>query len=280
VEPVAGRSKGTMKGRDMQAKNPWIFCPRPIASPRFRLICVPFAGRGASVYREWPQLMPPDVEMCALQLPGRENRQKDRPFTRLSEAVQEAAEVLQPYLDVPYALFGHSIGALICFELARSQRRQHRPGPVHFFVSGRRAPHLPDPRPHMHPLPNEQFVAEILRRFNGIPEGVLREPDLMEMLLPMLRADVEMIETHEYEAEAALDCPITVFGGREDTEARFEELVAWRQHTSSSFQTEILPGDHFFIQSAQKQIVETVFRQLNLEEDFTRSNNGASILLG
>ena len=106
--------------------------------------------------------MLPDVEMCALQLPGRENRSRDPLFKRLSEAAKESAEVLQPYLDVPYALFGHSMGALICFELARIQRRQHRPGPVHIFVLGRRAPQLPDPRPNMHPLPNEQFVTEIL----------------------------------------------------------------------------------------------------------------------
>jgi medium-chain acyl-[acyl-carrier-protein] hydrolase len=264
----------------METENPWIFCPRPLLSPQFRLICVPFAGRGASVYREWPQLMLPNVEMCALQLPGRENRPKDRPFTRLSEAVQEAAEVLQPYLDVPYALFGHSMGALICFELARTMRRQHRPEPVHFFASGRRAPQLIDPRPHMHPLPNEQFITEMLRRFNGIPSGVLREPELMELLLPMLRADVEMVETYEYAPEAALDCPITVFGGQDDTPARFDELVAWRPHTNHRFQTEIFPGGHFFIQSAQKQIVESVFRQLSLDEDFMRSNNGAAILQG
>jgi medium-chain acyl-[acyl-carrier-protein] hydrolase len=224
--------------------------------------------------------MPPGVEMCALQLPGRENRPKDRPFTRLSEAVQEAAEVLQPYLDVPYALFGHSMGALLCFELARGLRRRQCPGPVHFFASGHRAPQLPDPRPHLHTMPNEQFIAEILRRFKGIPAAVLREPELMELLLPMLRADIEMVETYEYAPEAALQCPITVFGGREDGEAGFEELDAWRQHTSHRLQTEILPGDHFFIQSAQKRIVETVFRQLSLEEDFTRSNNGAAILQG
>lgn len=264
----------------MQAINPWIFCPRPIPSPRFRLICVPFAGKGASVYRQWPQLMPPDVEMCALQLPGRESRPSERPFTRLTDAVEMVAEVLQPYLDVPYALYGHSMGGLLSFELARNMRRQHRPGPVHLFASGRRAPHLPDPRPYMHTMTDDPFIAEITRRFGGIPAEVLREPDLMALLLPMLRADVEMVETYQHVPEAALECPITVLGGREDTEARFEELIAWRQHTNLGFQTEILPGNHFFIQSAQKQIVETVFRQLSLDEDFTGSKNGAEILQG
>lgn len=262
----------------MQTVNPSVFCPKPILSPSFRLICVPFAGRGASVYREWPALIPPNVEMCALQLPGRESRPNDRPFKRLTEAVQEAEELLQPYLDVPYALFGHSMGALICFELARSMRRNQRPGPVHLFASGRRAPHLPDPTPFLHPMPDEHFVSEILRRFKGIPTQVLREPDLMKLLLPMLRADVEMVETYSYVPEAALECPITVLGGREDTEAGFEELIAWRQHTSQRFQTEILSGNHFFIQSAQKQIVEVVFRQLNLDGDFARTNNSAAAL--
>ena len=129
-------------------------------------------------------------------------------------------------------------------------------------------------------MPDEQFITEIIRRYMGIPMQVLREPDLMELLLPMLRADVEMVETYACASEAALDCPITVLGGREDTEARFEELIAWRQHTNQRLQTEILPGNHFFIQSAKKEIVDIVFRQLNLDEDFTRTGNGMAILQG
>jgi medium-chain acyl-[acyl-carrier-protein] hydrolase len=128
----------------------------------------------------------------------------------------------------------------------------------------------------MHQMHDQQFIQEILRRFNGIPSGVLREPELVKLLLPMLRADVEMVETYEYAPESALECPITVFGGREDPEARFEELMAWRQHTSDRFQTKIFPGNHFFIQSAQKQIVETVFRQLSLDEEFVHTTNAAA----
>jgi medium-chain acyl-[acyl-carrier-protein] hydrolase len=162
------------------------------------------------------------------------------------------------------------MGALFCFELARRLRSQCAMTPVHLFISARRAPQLPDPRPPLGPLHNEQFVAEIRRRYNGIPGEVLRDPDLMELLLPVLRADVEMLETYTYVPGSAFKCPITAFGGREDTETRFEELAAWREHTNARFQTKMFQGDHFFLQSAQAQILGTISEQLNLEVDLTR----------
>ncbi|MBZ5569145.1 MAG: alpha/beta fold hydrolase [Acidobacteriia bacterium] len=253
----------------MRAIHPWIFRPRPNPAPHLRLFCVPYAGRGASLYRDWPEHVNSQVELCALQLPGRENRLREPPFTRIADAVQEAAQVLQSYLDVPFALFGHSMGGLICFELARRLRSLYEIAPVHLFISARRAPQLPDPRPPLCPLQDEQFVAEIRRRYNGIPREVLGDPELMELLLPMLRADVEMLETYTYAPGPNLECPITAFGGWEDTEARFEELAAWCEQTNARFQTKMFPGDHFFLQSAQTQILETISQQLNLEVDLT-----------
>lgn len=242
---------------------PWIFCPKPNPAARVRLFCIPYAGRGASIYREWPELLGGKVELCALQLPGRENRLREAPFTRLMEAVQEAADVLQPYLNLPFALFGHSMGAVICFELARLLRRERRITPVHLFVSGRRAPQFPDRRPLMTPLPNDVFVAEICRRYNGIPREVFNDRELMELLLPTLRADVEMLETYDYQPGPLFDCPITAFGGRNDSETSLDELAGWKDQTNSQFETNVFPGDHFFLQSAATEMLEIIRRKLD-----------------
>jgi medium-chain acyl-[acyl-carrier-protein] hydrolase len=251
-----------------------IFRPRPNPAPKLRLFCVPYAGRGASLYREWPDFLSPEVELCAYQLPGRESRLRDPLFTRIAGAVDEAAGIFEPYLDVPFALFGHSMGALICFELARRLRSRHGVVPVHLFLSARRAPQLPDPKPKLTPLRDEQFVAEMLRRYNGIPQGVLQDPELMELLLPALRADVEMLETYTYAPEAPLECPISAFGGCDDTQTSLDELAAWREHTSSQFQTKIFPGDHFFIQSKQTEILSEISRHLKPDSaSFLKGNN-------
>jgi medium-chain acyl-[acyl-carrier-protein] hydrolase len=224
------------------------------------------------LYRAWPNFLSSEVELCAYQLPGRESRLRDPLFRRISGAVDEAAGVFEPYLEVPFALFGHSMGALFCFELARRLRSRHGVVPVHLFLSARRAPQLSDPRPKLTPLRDEQFVAEISRRYSGIPQGVLQDPEMMELLLPALRADVEMLETYTYAPEAPLECPITAFGGREDTQTSQEELAAWREHTSSQFQTKIFPGDHFFVQSAQTEILSAISLDLKpwLGEVFER----------
>lgn len=257
----------------MRNIHPWIFRPRPNPSARLRLFCVPYAGRGASLYRDWPELVSSQVELCALQLPGRENRLREAPFKRLADAVQAAAQVFQSYLDIPFALFGHSMGALFCFELARLLRAQYAITPVHLFISARRAPQLPDRRPPLCPLPNDQFVAEIRRRYNGVPGEVLRDPDLMELLLPVLRADVEMLETYTYTPGLPFECPITTFGGREDTETRYEELAAWKEQTHTRFQTIMFSGDHFFLQSAQTEVLGTIAQQLNPEVACTRGGS-------
>ncbi len=219
------------------------------------------------MYRGWGEPLGPQVELCALQLPGRESRLREPPFTRMAEAVHDVAEALQSYLDIPFALFGHSMGAVICFEFARLLRSQSGIAPVHLFISGRPAPQYPHRRPFLSSLRDDQFVAEIRRRYNGIPGQVLKDPELMELLLPVLRADVEMLETYEYRPGPSLGCPITAFGGREDTETPFEELTGWREQTNTRFRADVLPGDHFFVRSAEAEVLDIISRQLQMELD-------------
>jgi len=228
----------------------WITCPFPNPQASLRLFCFPYAGGGALSFRGWGTQLPPAVEVCPIELPGRGMRLKEAPFTRLVPLVEAVVEALLPYLDKPFAFFGHSMGALISFEVARRLRRDQALNPVHLFVSGRRAPQWPDPDPPIHALPEAEFLGE-LRRLNGTPEAVLASRELMQLLLPVLRADFAVLETYRYEPASPLECPIAAFGGLQDPEVACETLEAWRQQTRSDFSLQMLPGDHFFLHTSQ-----------------------------
>ena len=183
-------------------------------------------------------------------------------YTRIESLVCDAARVLQKYLDVPFAFFGHSMGALVAFELARRLRGKYGLSPVHLFVSAHRAPHLPDPNPLICHLPDDELVAEIQRRYDGIPTEVTQASELLDYLLPVLRADLKMDETYTYSPERPFSCAITAFGGQQDTEVNYEQLAAWRDHTTASFKIKIFPGGHFFIQSSEAPMLEIISKEL------------------
>ncbi len=182
-------------------------------------------------------------------------RLRETPFTRMQPLVQAIAIALLPQLDKPFALFGHSMGAVVSFELARLLRQNYGISPVHLFISGRRAPQIPNPNPPTYALPEPAFVAE-LRRLNGTPEAVLENAELLQLLLPIVRADFEAIETYVYQAQSSLDCLITAFGGWSDAEARINELEAWANQTTATFSLQMLPGDHFFLYSAKSRLLQ------------------------
>jgi len=231
----------------------------------FRLFCFPYAGGGASIFRTWPERLPSDIEVCAIQLPGREDRLRETPFARILSLIDELADVLNPYMDLPFAFFGHSLGSLISFELTRRLRRQKAPCPLQLFISGCRAPQIPDPDPPIHHLPDAEFIEE-LSRFNGTPKAVLDNSELMEVFLPLLRSDIRLYETYVYDHEAPLDCPISAFGGLEDEEVSREELAAWCDQTRSRFSMQVFPGDHFFLNGKESngllEIISKDIRQI------------------
>ena len=228
---------------------------------RLRMFCFPYAGGGASVYRGWASLLPADIEVCPVQLPGRESRLRDQPFSRPEPMISTLADVLQPYMDLPFVFFGHSMGALIEFELTRELRRRGLKQPLHLFASGRRAPHLPPREEDIHDLPEDEFIAK-LRELNGTPEEVLQHAELMKLLLPILRADFAVNETYVYKEEEPLDIGISAFGGLGDVEITREDVEAWRQHTRGRFKIRMLLGDHFFIHGTKDLILEAVARDL------------------
>jgi medium-chain acyl-[acyl-carrier-protein] hydrolase len=241
--------------------NAWVIFPKPNPEARLRLFCFPYAGGGASIFRTWPSDLPAAIEVCAIQLPGRENRLREQAFTHLTPLVETLAQVLRPYLSLPFAFFGHSMGTLIGFELAREFRRQRLPSPLHLLVSGRRAPQLLDDEPPIHDLPEPEFVAE-LRRLSGTPEAVLQNAELMQLLIPVLRSDFAINETYTYTPEEPLGCPISAFGGTEDEETTQEDLAAWREQTRVSFRLQMFPGDHFFLNSIRTPFIQALAQDL------------------
>ena len=241
--------------------NAWVIFPKPNPQARLRLFCFPYAGGGASIFRPWPSDLPAGIEVCAIQLPGRENRLREQAFTHLTPLVETLAQVLRPYLTLPFAFFGHSMGTLIGFELAREFRRQRLPSPLHLLVSGRRAPQLLDDEPPIHDLPEPEFVAE-LRRLSGTPEAVLQNAELMQLLIPVLRSDFAINETYTYTPEEPLGCPISAFGGTEDEETTQEDLAAWREQTRVSFRLQMFPGDHFFLNSIRTPFIQALAQDL------------------
>lgn len=242
--------------------NPWIICPSPNPQAKLRLFCFPYAGGGAWIFRDWATQLPASIEVCAIELPGRSTRMREPAFTNLADLLQNSAQnsllaALLPALDKPFALFGHSLGGLISFELARLLRREYHLTPVHLFISGRRAPQIPDLDPPIHNLPEHQFLQK-LRELNGTPEEILQNRELMQVVLPMLRADFALIETYTYQPESPLTCPITVFGGLQDTVVSLKALEGWRQQTLAQFVLHLVPGNHFFLHTAQTQLLNSL----------------------
>jgi medium-chain acyl-[acyl-carrier-protein] hydrolase len=175
--------------------------------------------------------------------------------------VEAICENLLPHFDKPFAFFGHSMGALIAFELARLLRRGYQREPAHLFVSGRRAPQIPGDDYPRDELSEAEFIAE-LRRLNGTPAGVLDHPELMQILMPVIRADFAICRNYVYSIGPLLDCPISAFGGLEDQDVTRESLEAWRDQTRGGFVLRMLPGDHFFINVAQPTLLSALSREL------------------
>ncbi|SEM89725.1 thioesterase II family protein [Lihuaxuella thermophila] len=244
-------------------KNEWILSSHPKPHAKLRLFCFPYAGGNAVIYRSWPELFPQEIEVCPVQLPGRGNRLLEPPINRLDSLLEVMTEALLPLMNLPFAFFGHSMGALISFEFARYLRRNKGLEPVHLFVSAHRAPQIPRARSDIHQLPDQEFI-QSLKKLNGTPEDALQNEELMKLLLPVIRSDFALCETYEYRRESPLGCPITAMGGSEDTGVPVEHVAAWKDHTVNTFAMQLFSGDHFFLHDHQKQLSELIFQNLTL----------------
>jgi surfactin synthase thioesterase subunit len=243
--------------------DPWLYKPlaRPDAS--VRLFCFTHAGVAAAFYRLWPQGLPADVEVCAIQLPGRGSRFREPPFTRMHDIVRSLASALRAHVDRPFAFFGHSMGAIVAREVARELSRAGLV-PGHLFVSGRRPPWMPDPdrRRALHPLPDAEFVDEVSRRYGGIPPEVRAHDDLMALLLPGLRADFEALETFALAVPESLPCPVTAYGGTCDPQTPRTHLDAWCTETRSDFSVRTFEGGHFYLEPQRADLLSDISARL------------------
>ena len=242
------------------ASSCWVQISRPRPAARLRLICLPAAGGGASRYRDWPAHLTDDVEVVSVQLPGRENRFDEPSIGSMEQLIDPLLDGLASYLFPSFALFGHSMGALISFELARRLGAAGQQ-PVHLFASGCRAPHLPSRSPNWHTLPDREFLAAI-EDLGGIPPELLAERQFLDAMLPMLRSDCTLAETYVFHPHAPLTCPVSAFGGLRDKEVFPEDVRAWSRHTRGPFRIHLLPGDHFFINSARVDLLRLVVAAL------------------
>jgi medium-chain acyl-[acyl-carrier-protein] hydrolase len=245
----------------MSLPNPWLPFARPNPDARLRLFCFPFAGGGATAFRPWAHELSPTIEVCPVQPPGRESRFREPAFASMTALVMALADALRTHFERPFAFYGYSMGAIVAFELARELRRRGTGLPTRLIVSGRGAPHLPSRHVQMHALSDDEFRAE-LRRLRGTPAAVLDNDELMQMVLPTLRADFTAHETYVLADGPPLDCPILAIGGADDDLAPPADLDAWREHTTARFETHILPGDHFFLQTHRPALLQLLARYL------------------
>jgi medium-chain acyl-[acyl-carrier-protein] hydrolase len=239
----------------------WIAGRKPNPQARLRLFCFPYAGGAASVFRNWSDGLPADVEVCPIQFPGRGTRLMEPPFSQLPPLIEALAEALLPLLDKPFALFGHSLGSLVSFELARELRTKHQARPVRLFVSAGPAPQIPHRGLPIHDLPEKELSAKLLR-LNGTPGELLDHKEFMDIVFPSLRADFALYETYRYSSGPPLNCPISTYGGLNDQEVKHNDLEAWRDQTSVSFSIRMFPGDHFFLKTTQSSLLRALSRDL------------------
>jgi medium-chain acyl-[acyl-carrier-protein] hydrolase len=243
-------------------KSPWLPFTKVNTNSALRLICFPYAGGSASIFHKWQQHMSPKIEVCPVQYPGRGTRMFESSYSEFLPLVHDLVRDLVPYLQQPFVFFGHSMGALVSFEVVRVLRNNYQVYPQHLFVSGHSAPQIPDPNPPVHNLPEPEFLEEI-RKMNGTPKEALENEELMQLLLPTLRADFAACETYEYKMDDPIDCPLTVFGGLQDPDVSLEDLKAWRQQTKSSFNIYMFEGDHFFLHQQKTHMLEMISARLN-----------------
>lgn len=222
-----------------------------------RLFCFHYGGGSASIFRKWSKDVLEEAELVAIQLPGREERFNEPLLNNVSQVIDNLVLNFKQYSDKPFILFGHSVGALIAFEFARTLEKIKIVKSKHLIVSGAKAPQVPLKRQHIHNLPKKQFIAE-LKKYNGIPDYIIEDDELISTFIPMIRADFSIFETYNYLSEKPLSCPITALGGLNDNTFDSKDLIKWQKQTSNSFTHKFLPGDHFFINNSYKEVINII----------------------
>ena len=240
----------------------WILSPRPSPQARFRLFCFHTAGRGASMYAPLAKLLPAEIELLGIQLPGRENRIREKPLAHIDLITDSLFDALLPLFDRPFAFFGPSMGALVAFDFARKLNQTRGLSPVHLFFASRRAPNTPDRLPGISHLPVDEFADAVHARYNSIPAVIRQDRDLMDLFIPVLRADFQVIETYPYRESKPFDCPLSVLRGAADPVMLAADFDGWASHTTGAYAEITFPGGHFFFLEQPATTVEWISKAL------------------
>lgn len=248
----------------------WIIRTRKIENPRLRLFCLPYFAGGASIFNSWHEFLPDDIEVCAIQFPGREERGNEKAYDDVTELVKKMAEVMEPLLTAPIAFYAHSSGAGIALELARYLRKELDVTPTRFMVGGWRAPHLPSPFKFLDLIEeSEVYKEKNIPNIKGhlrsleIPESVIENDDVFNEMLPALRADILLGKRYKYYEDTPLDCPLTAFAGTNDNVFSEDQIQEWKKHTSNSFSFKRVNGSHLFCRDNKEELLEILSVELS-----------------
>ncbi|HKY34939.1 MAG TPA: thioesterase domain-containing protein [Polyangiaceae bacterium] len=248
--------------------NTWI-ARRPLKKcARLRLFCLPYAGGSAAIYHRWHAAFPQNVDLCPIELPGRIARLKEPPFSDLPALIKALHEGVAALLDVPFAFFGYSMGALIAYEWARELMRRGERSPERLIVAARGAPHLPPAFVHdSASASDEQVIANIFGRYGQRLQAVLAEPDMRTIVLGIMRADLTLLDSYVYQGDGQLSVPIAAIGGEHDPLVARDSLRAWNKVTSANFSEWMLAGDHFFIDTDRGRLIQIIQNCLGISNE-------------
>ncbi|SNY24407.1 thioesterase II family protein [Paractinoplanes atraurantiacus] len=254
----------------------WLSVPPSAADAPVRLLCFAHAGGGAGFFQPWRPVLAPEVAVCPVVLPGRETRVREEPYRRVEDLLGPLVDGLGGHLDRPYAILGHSMGAVLAYEVARRLTGAGA-APLCLFVSGRRAPRTPTRRPALHRLPEDEFLRAV-GLLNGTPPEVLAQGDVIKLFLPSLRADFELNEVYAPLPGPPLDCPVSALTGDADPEVNLDEIAAWRETTRGAFTLRVFRGDHFYLKGAPPEVLAAIradLRRLGAATAQTCADSGA-----
>lgn len=250
-----------------------------LAKARARLFCFPYAGVGASAYRLWGKSLP-DFDVIALQMPGREGRLAEPPFESIEAMVSVALPVIRAHADLPFAIFGHSMGALVAFEVALALEAAGDAVPIHLFVSARRPADAPERDTLLNQLPDAELLAALEQRYGGVPTAILQEEELLRLLLPTMRADLKAIESYAPRADRQVRCRITVYGGANDRRPYPTELPGWQRMSEHPTRVRVFDGDHFYLASQRDALLTDVAATIDTELAQRASRDGTGAYEG
>ena len=231
------------------------------------LFCIPHAGGGATAYRRWSDALAPALDVRVLQLAGREARFREPLAQTLDAVVADLWCAAEPHLNDRFAMYGHSMGGVLAFELAHLIRERTGREPVRLFVSASQAPQHRQVRGPLTELDDAGFIAELTRRYNGMPAAILQDADFMASILPAMRADFGILERYQCVDRPLLQCPISAFGGTADEIVAPPSLAGWADQTSGAFSLDMVEGEHFFLQQQRLRLADAILSKLRADDD-------------